>query len=77
MQSSVSAQFGCIGKCTTDIPPEELDKLTDSISKTLSHPEARKIFKKYLENGNLKTSLECVDLYEICFDVISRETNQQ
>lgn len=76
MQGSVSAKFGCIGKCTTNIPPEELDKLTDNISKTLSHPEARKIFKKYLKNGNLKTSLKCVDLYEICSEVLSKETNQ-
>lgn len=76
MQTSVPIKFGCIGKCTVDIPPEELDKLTDNISKTLSHPEARKIFKKYLENGNLKTSLKCVDLYEICSELLSRETNK-
>ncbi|XP_011145312.1 uncharacterized protein LOC105186654 isoform X2 [Harpegnathos saltator] len=76
MQTSVPLKFGCIGKCTANILPEVLDKLTDNISKTLSHPEARKIFKKYLKNGNLKTSLECVDLYETCSELISRETNQ-
>ncbi|XP_014473962.1 PREDICTED: uncharacterized protein LOC106744063 [Dinoponera quadriceps] len=74
MQASV--KFGCIGKCTADIPPEELDKLTDNISKTLSHPESRKIFKKYLKNGSLKTSLECLALYEMCSELLSRETNQ-
>lgn len=77
MQAPLPTQvIGCIGKCTTDLTVEELDQITDNINKTLSHPKGRKIFKKYLERCSLESSLECLELYEVCSEFLAKELNQ-
>ncbi|XP_076623663.1 uncharacterized protein LOC143343048 [Colletes latitarsis] len=67
MKTSASKRtIGCIGKCTSDLSSEELDQITDNINKTLAHKEGRKIFKKYLQEFDLRDDLECLELYETC-----------
>ncbi|XP_076650118.1 uncharacterized protein LOC143357476 [Halictus rubicundus] len=61
---------GCIGKCTSGLSPEELDRITDNIHKTLSHPRGIKIFERYLEKCELTDSINCLNLYKTCCDFI-------
>jgi len=64
-----SVQYiGCIGKCTTGLTIEELDRITDNINATLSHWQGRKIFRKYLQKENITDMIYCLDLYEICLE---------
>lgn len=74
MQASSEA-IGCI-KCTTGLTAEELDQITDNINRTLSHPKGRQIFETYLEQRNLRSSLECLELYKICSEILANESNQ-
>lgn len=74
MQTSLSKQtIGCIGKCTSGLSLDELDQITDNISKTLGHPRGREIFKKYLERRDLRDNLDCLTLYETCCEIIDGE----
>lgn len=74
MQTSLSKRtIGCIGKCTSGLSIDELDQITDNINKTLNHPRGREIFKKFLEQCDLRDNLECLALFEICFEIIERE----
>lgn len=74
MQAPLSRRtIGCIGKCTSGLKREELDQITDNITKTLTHPRGRQIFRRYLEQRNLKDNLECLDLYETCSEFIAKE----
>lgn len=76
MQTSLSKRvIGCIGKCTSGLNPEELDQITDNISKTLAHPKGRKIFKKYLVQRDLRDDLECLVLYETCCEFVDQENH--
>ncbi|KAK1128704.1 hypothetical protein K0M31_019856 [Melipona bicolor] len=76
MQTPLSKQtVGCIGKCTSGLSIDELDQITDNIHKTLNHPRGREIFKKFLERRDLRDNLECLTLYEVCFEIIAEETN--
>ncbi|XP_043248518.1 uncharacterized protein LOC122395191 [Colletes gigas] len=71
MKTSASKRtIGCIGKCTSGLSREELDQITDNINKTLTHPEGKKIFKKYLQARDLRDNLECLELYETCCNYI-------
>lgn len=70
---SPSKSIGCIGKCTSGITVEELDYITDNINNTLSHPKGRLIFKKYIERYNLQSSLECLELYEVCCEFLTKD----
>ncbi|XP_029676413.1 uncharacterized protein LOC115243491 [Formica exsecta] len=77
MQASLSTQtIGCIGKCTTGLTAEELDQITDNINKTLSHPKGRQIFERYLQRRNLRSSLECLELYKTCSEFLAKELTQ-
>lgn len=77
MQASLSSQtIGCIGKCTIGLTAEELDQITDNINRTLAHPKGRKIFKRYLQQRNLQSSLECLKLYKICSKFLAKELTQ-
>jgi len=77
MQASLSARtIGCIGKCTTGLTAEELDQITDNINKTLSHPKSRQIFERYLQQRNLQSSLECLELYKICSESLAKELSK-
>ncbi|GAB1862471.1 hypothetical protein CAJAP_03550 [Camponotus japonicus] len=77
MQASLSARtIGCIGKCTTGLTAEELDQITDNINKTLSHPKGRQIFERYLQQRNLQSSLECLELYKICSESLAKELSK-
>lgn len=71
----VSKTTGCI-KCSTGLTTEELDQITDNINKTLSHPKGREIFKRYLQRRNLRSSLECLELYKICSECLAKELKQ-
>ncbi|XP_031782437.1 uncharacterized protein LOC100118887 [Nasonia vitripennis] len=68
-----SKTIGCIGKCTSGLSLEELDRLTDDIQRTLAHAQGRKIFRKYLSHGRRKTDLACLDLYEQVAEYIDNE----
>lgn len=77
MQASLSAPtIGCIGKCTTGLTTEELDQITDNINKTLSHPKGRQIFERYLQQRNLQSSLECLELYKTCSEFLAKELSK-
>ncbi|XP_011266766.1 uncharacterized protein LOC105257674 [Camponotus floridanus] len=77
MQASLSVRtIGCIGKCTTGLTAEELDQITDNINKTLSHPKGRQIFERYLQQRNLQSSLECLELYKICSESLAKELSK-
>lgn len=74
MQAPLSRRtIGCIGKCISGLKREELDQITDNITKTLTHPRGRDIFRRYLEQRNLRDNLECLDLYETCSEFIVKE----
>jgi len=60
--------IGCIEKCTTGLTIQELNQITDNINATLSHPQGRKIFRKYLQKQNITNRIDCLDLYEICLE---------
>lgn len=73
MAGSSSRTIGCIGKCTSGLSLEELDRITDDIQRTLAHAQGRKIFRKYLSHGRRKTDLACLDLYEQVAEYIDNE----
>lgn len=74
MQTSLPKKtIGCIGKCTSGLSPEELDKITDNICKTLISPNGRRIFKIYLQQGGFIDNLECLELYETCVEFIEKD----
>nr|XP_033340313.1 uncharacterized protein LOC117228593 [Megalopta genalis]XP_033340314.1 uncharacterized protein LOC117228593 [Megalopta genalis]XP_033340315.1 uncharacterized protein LOC117228593 [Megalopta genalis] len=66
MQTLTTEAIGCIGKCTSGLSRKELDRITDNIQRTLSHPRGKQIFTKYLEKRDLKNEIECLNLYETC-----------
>ncbi|XP_012226534.1 uncharacterized protein [Linepithema humile] len=76
MQASLPSEaVGCI-KCTTGLTAEELDHITDNINKTLSHPKGREIFERYLERRNLRSSIQCLELYKVCSEILAKELKQ-
>ncbi|KOC60629.1 hypothetical protein WH47_07990 [Habropoda laboriosa] len=76
MQTSVSKKIGCIGKCISGLSLEQLDQLTDNINNTLIDSQGRKIFQKYLERRDLTDHLECLELYETCYEIINEATDE-
>lgn len=69
----MAGKIGCIGKCTFGLSLDDLSRITQNIEQTLRDPVGRKILRKYLIQGNRKDDQKCLDFYERCNCVVSRE----
>ncbi|XP_044004318.1 uncharacterized protein LOC122849615 [Aphidius gifuensis] len=66
---------GCIGKCSSGLTTQELDRITDSVQKTLTNDKGRKIFYEYLKRSNNVDAMNCLNFYEKCCIVLEKENN--
>ncbi|XP_015522761.1 uncharacterized protein LOC107226456 [Neodiprion lecontei] len=69
----MARKIGCIGKCTIGLSLEDLSRITQNIEQTLSDPTGRYILRKYLIQGGRRDDLACLDYYETCSRIVSKE----
>ncbi|XP_046745129.1 uncharacterized protein LOC124410651 [Diprion similis] len=69
----MARKIGCIGKCTFGLSLEDLSRITQNIEQTLRDPVGRKVLRKYLIQGGRHDDPKCLDFYERCNSIVSKE----
>lgn len=66
----VSQTFSCFSNCASTLTREELNEITNNVYKTLEHPCGREMFHDYLEHNNDGDSVNCLELYDMCSQIL-------